>query len=408
LLHGAIDEMPTRTATSMAVVLLGAAAACGGHAGAVAPTGDDGGTPAAAGGGGYVTIPLSSCVPSSYTAAVTIGGSQAFQLVVDTGSTTLGVASSSCKDCSGVAPLYDPGSSAVDQHHQASSQFETGQWSGEIYEDTVATGPEAALPVRLVAIDSQSQFFVETLCDSPSGGYQGVLGLGPSAAAVSGTDGYLDRLVAAGQVPDVFALWLCDAGGTLWLGGWDAAAVTAAPSYTRQLAGLHHYYYAVALDAVDVAGTRVPVPSGRYTESVIDAGSTAFVLPTAAFDGITKAIAASPGFVSVLGSAGAAWFSDLSDCRTLSQTKAELDATLPPVGLVFDDAPDAVVRAPATESYLVQYQGQWCPALYALDPQGDLPFAAILGSPIMRSNVVVFDRANQRIGFAPHAACPGG
>jgi hypothetical protein len=391
-------------ANAWTTLLLGAAAACGGHSGAAAPGGtEDGGvTPAA----GYVTIPLSSCVPSAYTATVTIGGSQAFQLVVDTGSTTLGVAASGCSDCSGVAPLYDPGSGAVDQHRQASSQFETGQWSGEVYEDTVAAGPEPAVSLRLVAIDSQSQFFQSTQCDSASGGFQGVLGLGPSAAALSGTDGYLDRLVAAGQVPDVFALWLCDAGGTLWVGGWDPAAVTATPSYTRQLPSLRGYYYGVSLSAVDVAGTRVPVPAGRYTESVIDAGSTAFVLPTAAFDAVTAAIAGSPGFASVLGRAGAAWFSRLDNCRTLTQSKAELDALLPPLGLVFGDAPDAPVRAAATESYLVEYQGQWCPALYALDPSRDLPIAAILGSPVLRSNVVVFDRSNQRIGFAPHAACP--
>lgn len=395
--------MPTRRVRSWAVVVLSAAAACGGHGGAAAPGSDDGGAAAA---GAYVTIPLSSCVPSAYTASVTIGGSQAFQLVVDTGSTTLGVASSSCSDCSGVAPLYAPGTTAVDQHRQASSQFETGQWSGEIYEDTVAAGPEAAVPLRLVAIESQSQFFESTQCDSASGGFQGVLGLGPSAAAVGGTDGYLDRLVTGGQVPDVFALWLCDAGGTLWLGGWDAAAVTAAPAYTQQLPHLRRYYYAVGLASVDVAGTRVPVPTGRFADSVIDAGSTAFVLPAAAFDAVTKAIAASPGFVSVFGRAGASWFSRLDNCRSLPQTKAELDAMLPPVGLVFGDAPDATVHATATESYLVLYQGEWCPALYALDPTADAPFAAILGSPILRSNVVVFDRGNERIGFAPHAPCP--
>jgi hypothetical protein len=32
--------------------------------------------------------------------------------------------------------------------------------------------------------------------------------------------------------------------------------------------------------------------------------------------------------------------------------------------------------------------------------------AAILGAPILRSNVVIFDRANHRVGFAPHTACP--
>jgi hypothetical protein len=29
----------------------------------------------------------------------------------------------------------------------------------------------------------------------------------------------------------------------------------------------------------------------------------------------------------------------------------------------------------------------------------------LLGGPVLRSNIVVFDRANQRIGFAPHQPC---
>jgi hypothetical protein len=400
--------MPIRSARPLvrltpAAVVLGASAACGSHATSVASSGDDGGPD---GGDPYVTIPLSSCIPSTYTAAVTIGGSQAFQLAIDTGSTTLGVASAHCSSCSGVTPLYDPGSSAVDEGQQATSQYETGQWSGEVYEDSVAAGSEAATKLRLVAIDSQSKFFVPTQCDSTSGGYQGVLGLGPPAAALTGTDGYLDRLVAAGQVPNVFAMWLCDAGGTLWLGGWDPAATAAPPVYTPALSALHGFYYAVDLAAIAVGDTRVPVPTGQFTDSVIDAGSSAFVLPPSAFDAVTAAIAGSPGFVSAFGRTGASWFSRLDNCRDLSHTKAELDALLPPLELVFGDSPSTNVQAAATESYLLPYKGQWCPALYSLDPSRDFPVAAIIGSPALRSNVVIVDRANKQIGFAPHVGCP--
>jgi hypothetical protein len=414
LLVGAISAMPAPTRSSprrgptvacCCALVLGASVACGSHGGAsaIAAAGDDGGPAATA---AYVTIPLSSCVPSTYTASVAIGGSQSFQLAVDTGSTTLGVASSSCSSCSGVTPLYDPGSSAVDERRQATARYETGRWSGEVYEDSVAAAPDANIALRLVAIDSQSEFFVPTECDSTSGSYQGVIGLGPSAAALTGTDGYLDRLVAAGRVADVFGMWLCDAGGTLWLGGWDPAATTGDPAYTPELSSLGGYYYTVKVAAIDVAGTRVPVPTARYDQSVVDAGSSAFVLPTPAFDALTTAIAGSPGFATVFGSVGASWFSDLGNCRALSQTKADLDALLPPLALELGDTPTTVVHATATESYLVPNGGQWCPAVYALDSSRNFPFAAILGSPLLRSNVAVFDRANRRVGFAPHAPCP--
>jgi hypothetical protein len=29
-----------------------------------------------------------------------------------------------------------------------------------------------------------------------------------------------------------------------------------------------------------------------------------------------------------------------------------------------------------------------------------------MGAPILRSNVLIFDRAQKRLGIAPHTACP--
>src|SRR5580692_6328859 len=57
-----------------------------------------------------VAVPLTGCIPS-YMANVSIGTpAQSFALILDTGSTTLAVASSTCADC-GVSPVYTPGTS---------------------------------------------------------------------------------------------------------------------------------------------------------------------------------------------------------------------------------------------------------------------------------------------------------
>jgi hypothetical protein len=94
-------------------------------------------------------------------------------------------------------------------------------------------------------------------------------------------------------------------------------------------------------------------------------------------------------------------------CKTLSKTKADLDAALPPLTLTFGDGADAItVQAAPTESYLANYEGMWCPTLASFDPgSSGLPIASIMGAPLMRSNIVIFDREKQRIGFAPHTAC---
>jgi cathepsin D len=351
-------------------------------------------------------VPLSACVPATYTASVTIGGSQAFELMLDTGSASLGVASASCMSCGGVKPTYTPGATAVDQHRTATSQFGTGKWSGEVYRDSVAPTSSTGAPVRLVAIDSQSQFFVPSWCNSRSGTYQGILGMGPTFAAVHGTNGYFDALVAAQNVPNVFATRLCDSGGTLWLGGYDPAATTAAPVYTPEIAGFDSIYYAVSLVSVEVAGRTAPIASAQHTDSVVDTGTSVFLLQTSAFNTITRAIAASPGFASVFGTVGASFFTGQKSCRVVSKKKAEIDAALPPLTLVFGQSPALSVHAAPTESYLVPYGNAWCSSLYAIDPALNIPVASILGGPILRSNVVIFDRANKRIGFAPHTPCP--
>ena len=374
---------------------------------------------------GLTVVPLAVCVPSQYTATVTLGGNATFQMALDTGSTTLGVASVKCTDC-GVAPVYTPGKTASDTNQTGMSQYGTGSWSGEIYGDSVGLGGGATAPVDLVAIDSQSQFFEPTMCDSKIAGVQGIIGFGPSASAIPGTNAYFDQLVATRQVPDTFATELCDTSGTLWLGGYDPTFTTAAPQYTPLAGGiLSQYYYSVNLASITVAGVSVPIATPQYSDSVVDTGTSIFILPTTAFNAIANAIAATPGYQTVFGTGPAdagtpsadggtdaaapapntSWFSNPDNCVQLSATKAELDAMLPPLTLVFGSNPGIEVQALPTESYLQAYDGSWCPSLYATDPGPDFPIASIIGSPVLRSNIVIFDRANQRIGFAPHTAC---
>jgi hypothetical protein len=363
---------------------------------------------------GVVTVPLSGCIPI-YTAPVTIGaGGPSFDLVLDTGSTTLAVASSACTDCTGVSPLYAPGSSAVNENTAVSSTYGGGAtWSGGVYDDTVSLGtPATSASVRLAAIDSQKQFFTGSFhCGHSGTSYstEGILGLARAPDAVTGTDGFFDQLLGSNpSMANVFAVELCDTGGTLWLGGYDPAALTGAPAYTPlPPSPADTVFYAVDLEELTVPGTSVVVPTTDYAQSIIDTGTSLFLLQPAAFSAITKAIASDTGFQSVLGSAASSFFGDATSCVNLSQTKAEIDAALPPLTLVFGTDPKISVTATATESYLVPYgQGAWCPTLQSNAPSSSIPLASVIGSPMLRSNVVIFDRTGMQVGFAPHAPCP--
>jgi hypothetical protein len=356
---------------------------------------------------GVLAVPLYSCLPSIYTLGSTIGGSQNFQFILDTGSTTAAVASSTCTTC-GVSPTYTPASSAKDQGMMATSQYGTGMWTGEIYQDSLTLSPAPAVPVDFVDIDTQTGFFENTQCDSTSGGLQGILGMGPSGSAVMGTNGYFDQFIATTSKPNIFATKLCDAGGTLWLGGYDTTATTAAPQYTPLISQLANYYYAVELRSISLNGTSVAIANAQYPTALVDTGTSAFLVGTTGFNALAAAIASSSAFSQIFG--GASFFPASAsatnyNCVMTTQTKAQLDAALPVLTLNF--AGGATVQATATESYLTpQAANQWCPALFGVDQTAQFPVAAVLGSPILRSNVVIFDRGNAQIGFAPHTACP--
>jgi hypothetical protein len=233
---------------------------------------------------------------------------------------------------------------------------------------------------------------------------QGIAGFGPAALAVSGTDEVVAALAGAG-VPPIFAVGLCDLGGSLWLGGYDAASVTAPPVYTPLVAA---DYYEVTLDDLQISGASLGFGAADYGSVVVDTDTTEFELPSNAYDALTSAIAAAPLFQQSFG--GASWFAGGS-CTVPSQsplpTPADFDAALPSVTLQFaaaDGGFSTVVLSP-TESYLdpvvsggVTY---YCPEIEPRNVGG----STVLGAAAMRAHLVIFDTTGQ-IGFAPRAGCP--
>jgi hypothetical protein len=363
--------------------------------------------------GPLVAVPLAACTPLAYTAGVTIGGSGPFQLLLDTGSATLGVAGAGCTSCAdaGVSALYQPGATAVDQHTVGTAMFgalAASGFSGEIYEDSVGLGsPPASARIRLVSIGRESSFLVGR-CGPAQSTPQGVIGFQPGLSAIAGTDSYFDQLVRAGGVPDVFATQLCPNGGTLWLGGYDPSFTQAPPVFTPSSPpGFSGYVYTVHFASICVLGTTIPVPAGGYTAALLDTGSDITSLPPNVFSVLTSAIASSPAFSQIFGASASSFFSDASHCVDLTETKAALDQALPPIDLVFGATATVTVHAVATESYLFSpSSGRWCPAVTSRAPTPSFQsIAAILGAPMLSSNVVIFDRAHERVGFAPHRPC---
>ena len=353
----------------------------------------------------YLT-PLAGC-EAHHTAPITIGG-QEFDVWVDSGSSTLAVAAVGCSACEsgGVTALYDT------DHGEATGGLvragygytagETG-WSGRVYEDSVALAGVPSVSMKFAAVTEQgTAMFGPIDCDTLPNQMDGILGLGPRDLVIWPTEAYASVLRHEEGVPRAFAMRYCHTGGTLWLGGYEGAAIIGDMAYVPLQDNIQ--------DAVDVTAVEVEPADGASTvvavsdesdslPASLDSGNDKIFLPAAAYDAVYATIAANPTFAAAV-AAG-----------EFEASPAELNASLP--SLVFDLAgpPAAQLRLPALASYLSWFRetnGKYS-YYWHLESDDSLParYADLvtLGNEPMYSYVVYTDRENHRVGFALAVAC---
>jgi hypothetical protein len=363
-----------------------------------ASTHDAGGVPTA--------VTLLGCPQAGYAGTFSIGGSP-FQLVIDTGSAELGVASSTCTNCD-VSPTYTPGATATDEHATLSVSYVSGTgWSGEIIADDFGVpNTSTSAQTRLVAIQSQTGgFYTNEGCGFGAVPfvYEGIAGFGPDSLAKAGTDEPMGALASHG-VADVFAFALCGSGGQLWLGGVDASVATGPVQYTPLLNSDN--YYAVGVTDLLVGATSLGLTSTDIGDVVVDTDTTELELPTSVYQKLRDAIAGTAYFQAHFGSS--AWF-DSGYCTppldASPPTLAEIDSGLPTLTFAIDDGTGGSfdIALGATDSYLEPIRKNG--VLYYCPEIEESSGGAVLGSGAMRALLVVMDRAEARVGFAPHAAC---
>jgi hypothetical protein len=324
----------------------------------------------------------------TYSVSITIGGQQ-FQVITDTGSTTLGVAGASCTGC-GVSPEYTPGASAVDQHTTSQAVYgDMSGWTAENYADTVAlTGDTMPVTMKFGVMTSEMGFF------QPGETDVGILGFAGSAAALTGTDDYVQK-----RAPGQFAFQLCPNNGTLWLGEPDASHQTAPPQFTP-LAPMdaNQPFYEIDVMSAQVGSTSIQL-SGNV---VADTGTSIMVLSSQTANDVISAIKAG-GYSTIFGAQTLSASSTSLDCLDPgSHTRAEIDATLPAFSVTLPKTGGGsfTVTIPPSLSYLMPVQGMYC---FGVVTVTGLP--NIFGDAFLRAFVTTFDVANKQLGLAPEAGC---
>ncbi|MFT3694068.1 MAG: pepsin-like aspartic protease [Kofleriaceae bacterium] len=339
---------------------------------------------------GFVAIPLTAD-GGGYTAKMSIGG-QPFDVLVDTGSSSTGVASATCTNCN-THPAYTPGTGATDMHFTANSQYGSGSWKGEIYEDAAAMATFPGVPLDFAAITSQTQFF--------QGGFQGILGLGPDGLLLQHTTSYISKLFASG-VTGQLAFQMCPDGGTMWLGGYDQTKAAAPVAFTAQNTSIP--YYIVGVGSAQVSGSSM-LTSADFGPTIIDTGTTLTYVPAAVVTSVATSVSSSANYSSVFGSQSFTGGACDSGSLTTSMTAAQIDAALPPLQLTFAGGTSAI-SIPATQSYLANFGGgQWC---FTFSDSSQLfggQKVSLFGNTLLGGMITVFDITNKQIGFALQKGC---
>jgi hypothetical protein len=350
---------------------------------------------------GVFAIPLATPTGDDqgmlYTASLTASGAT-FQLDLDSGSTTTGVAAMACTQCTGLSPLYTPGTAATDQHQTASTAYADGsRWSGEIFADTVGLGAGSPdVPVKIVSITSQHTFFF-------GNEYQGILGLGPDALLETGTTSYYDAVVAAG-VTNTMAYELCPTDGVMWLGGYDASHAQGAPQYTPLMTtGVNQDFYAVDMTDMAIGGTSLGYGSSTFDDPIVDTGTSLFYVPTVVETALLAAVNASPGFKALFPNQMLSEHGTGCVMAAAGTTDAMVDAMLPDMSMTFaQGAGSFTISAKASVSYLMNAGGgQYCLVVNGGGDNGD----ATMGDTILRAFVTIVDVGHGQVGFAPQAHC---
>jgi len=336
-----------------------------------------------------VHIPLTGDPLGGYVASTTIG-TQVFRLLVDGGSADLAVAGPTCSTCTGITPTYSPGASATNLNVATQESFAAqSSWKGAAFRDHVGFGATS------IALDfSQITSQVGAVLPSANA-YQGVLGLGEQGLATPSNQALISALVTAGTIADAYAMSLCDAGGQLWLGGYDPDSLASPLTYTPMIT--QDSFDTVTIDGMRVGSTSIASSSSALGTAIVDNEISSLLLPAGVYTAFKNAITAA-NTASSLGGSFPGWFS--SQCYPLD---AAALAKWPTLTLLVPNSaggPDLTVQVAPSEYLIPDAPGEYC--LNVGDSGGS---GTYLGAPLFLARVLLVDRQDQRLGIAS-ATCP--
>jgi len=244
------------------------------------------------------------------------------------------------------------------------------------------------------------------------------VGFGDRSESAANVPTAMDSLVAAHGVKDQFALCLRKDYGRLYLGEEPGVTDVEGTVYTERLKtdGL----WDVGLKDVLVDGKSIGVPMKKYTDggAIVDSGTSDTCFSTTAFKALQRAFnelcrsgKKLKGLCNqrVNESLFARGQKTIFEDKCVEMT-AEERMMYPTVTLVYADGartehtPEGYLR---NDVWLCNGRGKGNQYSIAIADCGGDGEGTIIGDSLLTEHVVVFDRANSKVGFVPgHPECP--
>ncbi|EDR12034.1 aspartic peptidase A1 [Laccaria bicolor S238N-H82] len=254
---------------------------------------------------------------SVYLAPVSVGTPpQTFNVILDTGSSDLWVADTSCNACNSTTPLFNPSksSSITSSYTNVTISYTSSNVSGTLAQDVVSMG-NFSVQNQTLCMFTPSMMTVDRVPDdfSPLGlSVSGIMGLAFSAIAATNSTPFWQALGSQLAAPEM-AFYLTrfqddvnakdeEPGGVFTLGGTNSTLYTGDIEFLNMtLIFGTPTFWLLTMPAITVQGRSVQITTGNAAPVVIDTGTTVIGGPTADVNAIWAAVPGSAPFVSYPG-----------------------------------------------------------------------------------------------------------
>eukprot|EP00010_Vexillifera_abyssalis_P004962 CAMPEP_0201556970 /NCGR_PEP_ID=MMETSP0173_2-20130828/58794_1 /ASSEMBLY_ACC=CAM_ASM_000268 /TAXON_ID=218659 /ORGANISM="Vexillifera sp., Strain DIVA3 564/2" /LENGTH=391 /DNA_ID=CAMNT_0047969551 /DNA_START=143 /DNA_END=1318 /DNA_ORIENTATION=+ len=333
---------------------------------------------------------------------------------VDTGSSDFAVPDTDCgRSCGQPPEIYDPSKSSTsepiscsapkltcDSCHQGQCQYtiayaDSSGYDARVFSDDMIIGNFSKVVQDFGGIFRESNPGGSSF-EPPT--VDGIVGFAYQALSEINAPTPMDNLVASRQATDVFSMCLTDDGGSMTLGG-IGGGYQGQIQYTPIIEPL---YYTVFVEDMLLGGESFGLPPSAYNDgdAIIDSGTTLTYLQTRAFSAFKHMLQANCSTIDLVGvcaNGAPIKFRNLFNGYCFRMTQSDINK-FPTMQVKMRN--NVVIDIPPKYYLVPGFCGS--PNLISLGVQdGGSGFGTIYGDSTMRSQLSVFDRANQQMGFAP-------